>query len=120
MCAHRLLGYVLRTTAMVNGAWYAAYFLALPLLIERAASGPGGTGLGAYGLIIAGYGSTNLAATIRARGRPSRPGRNSRCSPAGCSWAAGIVLLGFAALLPPPRSCRRSPRQPHSARSAAR
>lgn len=35
MGGHRLLGYALRTTAIVNGAWYAAYFLALPLLIER-------------------------------------------------------------------------------------
>lgn len=27
MTAHPLLGYVLRTTALVNGAWYSAYFL---------------------------------------------------------------------------------------------
>lgn len=72
MTAHPLLGYILRTTAVVNGAWYAAYFLAIPLLIEHdGLRGPGGTGLGAYGLIIAAYGSTNLLSTLVLGGRPT-------------------------------------------------
>ena len=101
MSAHRLLGYVLRTTAMVNGAWYAAYFLALPLLIEqRGLEGPGGTGLGAYGLIIAAYGCTNLAATVLLGGRPMPARPQFQMFGGGLIVGAGTVLLGLAALLP--------------------
>lgn len=103
MSAHPLLGFVLRTTAVVNGAWYAAYFLALPLLIEqRGLKGPGGAGLGAYGLVIAAYGCTNLLATLALGGRPmpARPQRQMFCG--GIIVGAGTVLLGLAALLPPP------------------
>ena len=68
---HSLLGYVLRTTAIVNGAWLAAYYLAIPLLIEREGlRGPGGAGLGAFGLVIAAYGCTNLLSTLVLGGRP--------------------------------------------------
>lgn len=101
MSGHRLLGYVLRTTAMVNGAWYAAYFLALPLLIEqRGLRGPGGSGLGAYGLIIAGYGCTNLAATLvlGSRAMPARP--QFQMFGGSLITGAGTALLGLAALLP--------------------
>ena len=103
MSAHPLLGFVLHTTAFVNGAWYAAFFLALPLLIERLGiTGPGGTGLGAYGLVIAAYGSTNLVSTLvfGGRGMPMRPGRQMFAGSllVGC----GIVLMGFCALLPGP------------------
>ena len=73
MTAHPLLGYILRTTALVNGAWYAAFFLAIPLLIERdGLRGPGGTGLGAFGLVIAAYGCTNLLSTLLLGGRPMK------------------------------------------------
>ncbi len=48
-----------------TGLWVAAFYLALPLLIEQAGiTGPGGTGLGAYGLVISAYGCTNLLATL--------------------------------------------------------
>jgi DHA3 family macrolide efflux protein-like MFS transporter len=103
MSAHPLLGFVLRTTALINGAWYAAFFLSVPLLIERAGiTGPGGTGLGAYGLVIAAYGSTNLASTLVFGGRPmpSRPGL--QMFGGSLLVACGITLMGFAALLPPP------------------
>ena len=50
---HPLLSFVLCITGVINGAWSAAYFLGLPLMIARAGiTGPGGTGLGAYGLVI--------------------------------------------------------------------
>ena len=102
MSEHKLLGFVLRTTALVNGAWYAAFFLALPLMIEGlGVRGPGGTGLGAYGLVIAAYGCTNLAATLWLGGRalPARP----QFQMFGGSMLVGLgtALLGMAALLPP-------------------
>lgn len=101
MLGHRLLGYVLRTTAMVNGAWYAAYFLALPLLIDqRGLQGPGGTGLGAYGLIIAAYGCTNLAGTLVLGGRPMPARPQFQMFGGGLVVGAGTMLLGLAALLP--------------------
>ncbi len=103
MSTHPLLGYVLRTTAIVNGTWYAAFFLVLPLMIEqRGLQGPGGTGLGAYGLVIAAYGCTNLAATLVLGSRPM-PARPQRQMFSGTLIVgAGIVLLGLAALLPDP------------------
>ncbi len=103
MSAHPLLGYVLRTTGLVNGAWYAAYFLALPLLIEqRGLQGPGGSGLGAYGLVIAAYGSTNLLATLALGGRPmpARPQLQMFCG--GLITGGGTLLLGLVALLSAP------------------
>jgi MFS family permease len=54
-----LLFYVLLTTGLVSGAWYAAMFLGIPLMLEHR-----GAGVGAYGLVIACYGSTNLLATL--------------------------------------------------------
>ncbi len=101
MGAHPLLGYVLRTTAVVNGAWYLAYFLALPLLIEqRGLRGPGGSGLGAFGLVIASYGCTNLLATLLLGGRtmPARP--QLQMFAGGLIVGAATVLLAGAALLP--------------------
>ena len=103
MSGHRLLGYVLRTTGVVNGAWYAAYFLALPLLIEqRGLHGPGGSGLGAYGLIIAAYGCTNLAATMVLGGRPMPARPQFQMFSGGLVVGVGTMLLGLAALLPAP------------------
>ena len=62
---HRLLGLALCVNGPNNGLWYAGMFLALPLLIERAGiTGPGGSGLAAFGLCISAYGCTNLAATL--------------------------------------------------------
>ncbi len=75
---HRLLWTVLACSFPINGLWVAALYLALPLLIEQAGiTGPGGTGLGAYGLVISAYGSTNLVATlvIGSRALPPHPGR---------------------------------------------
>jgi hypothetical protein len=102
MSAHPLIGYVLRTTALVNGAWYTAMFLALPLLIEQhGLRGPGGTGLGAYGLVIAAYGCTNLLATLTLGGQamPLRP--QFQMFSGTMLVGAGTALMGVAALLPP-------------------
>ncbi len=91
---HRLLWSVLVVTGPIYGLWYAAFYLALPLLIERAGvTGPGGTGLGAFGLVISAYGCTNLLATLVVGSRPvpAHPGRMMFCG-------SVIVGLGTAAL----------------------
>lgn len=101
MRGHPLLGYVLATSGAVNGAWYAVFYLGLPLMIEQqGVRGPGGTGLGAFGLVISAYGLTNLASTLvfGSRGLPGRP----QVQMFGGTMIAGvgIVLLGCASLLP--------------------
>ena len=75
---HRLLWTVLLFSGPINGLWITAFYLALPLEIADAGiAGPGGTGLGAFGLVISAYGCTNLIATlaIGSRPLPTRPGR---------------------------------------------
>ncbi len=102
MIAHPLLGYVLRTTALVNGAWYAAYFLATPLLIERLGiAGPGGTGLGAFGLVIAAYGSTNLLSTLALGSRPMTTRPQRLMFSGGVVTGVGTALIAVVPLLPP-------------------
>jgi hypothetical protein len=103
MSAHPILGFVLRTTWVVNGAWYLAFFLALPLLIERfRVHGPGGSGLGAYGTVISAYGCTNLLSTLVLGGRalPARP--QFMMFGGTLLVGSGMVLMGLAALLPHP------------------
>ena len=52
MVAHPLLGYFLATAGLLNGAWYAALFLGVPLMIAQfGVGGAGESGLGAYGLL---------------------------------------------------------------------
>lgn len=75
---HRLLGYVLAASGPLNGAWYAVFFLVMPLMVARnGLAGPGGTGVAAYGTVISAYGCTNLLANlvIGSRPMPARPGR---------------------------------------------
>ncbi len=75
---HRVLGYVLATTGMLNAAWYAVFFLILPLMVARnGLAGPGGSGVAAYGAVISAYGCTNLLANlpVGSRPMPARPGR---------------------------------------------
>jgi len=106
---HRLLGYVLVMTGPSNGAWYAAFFLILPLMVARnGLLGPGGSGVAAYGAIISAYGCTNLLANlvIGSRPMPARPGRQiflgNLIVGAGICGLAAIEAAGLpqAALLP--------------------
>jgi MFS family permease len=100
---HDLLFFVLCVTGVINGAWQAAYFLGLPLMIARAGiEGPGGTGLAAFGLVISAYGSTNLLGTLVIGNRPM-PRHPARLIFAGnCLGGLGVLLLGAAGLLLPP------------------
>ncbi len=101
MTAHPLLGYVLRTTAIVNGAWYTAFFLAIPLLIEREGlRGPGGSGLGAFGLVIAAYGCTNLLSTLVLGGRPMPLRPQRQMFSGGLVSGTGTALIAATPLLP--------------------
>lgn len=85
---HGLLGYIVMTTGVVLGAWYAAMFLGLPLMLERG----GGGGIGAYGLVIASYGATNLLAVIVVGSRrvPARP---------AAMVFGGLALIGVGTAL---------------------
>ena len=90
---HKLLGFVLLTAGLINGAWYAAFYLALPILIrEMGVTGPGGSGMAAFGLVISAYGFTNLGATLAlgSRAMPTRPQRQ---------MFGGSLLMGIAILL---------------------
>jgi hypothetical protein len=100
---HRLLFFVLCVTGVINGAWSAAYFLGLPLMIAHAGlPGPGGTGLAAYGLVISAYGSTNLLGTLVV-GNLAMPRHPARLIFAGnCLGGLGVLLLGAAGLALPP------------------
>jgi len=82
-----ILFYVLATTGIVFGTWYGAMFLGIPLLLAR-----GGAGVGAFGLVIASYGSTNLLATLVV-GSFRVPAR-----PAGMVFG-GLALIGLGTTL---------------------
>ena len=96
LAAHPVLGTWLFTSAITNGAWFASLFLGLPLALERfGITGPGGTGLGAYGLVISAYGCTNLLATLMIgnRAMPVRPGR--QVFGANLVVGTGLVLVAL-------------------------
>jgi MFS family permease len=100
---HRLLWTVLVCSGPINGFWIAAFSLALPLLIERAGiTGPGGTGLGAYGLVISAYGCTNLLSTLAVGSRPipSHPGRLMFAGTVVTGLGTAALALGAKAGLP--------------------
>ena len=102
MTAHPLLGYILRTTAIVNGAWLTAYYLAVPLLIERdGLQGPGGSGLGAFGVVIAAYGCTNLLSTLVLGGRPMSTRPQRLMFTGGLFTGIGTALIAIVPWLPP-------------------
>ena len=100
---HPLLWFMLMVSGWINGAWFTAFFVALPLIIEaRNVTVPGGGGgLAGYGYIMMGYGGVNLASTLvtGSRGLKALTGRT-------IFWgnfllAAGIVIIGAAAILAP-------------------
>jgi hypothetical protein len=107
MRQHALLGYVLGSTFVINGAWFAAMFLGVPLAIEHlGVRGPGGSGLSAYGLVISAYGCTNLLATLVVGNLtlPPRPGL--RMFSGSIIVGSGIMLLGAMMVLPMPPAGR--------------
>ena len=101
MRSHPLLGYLLQTGGPINGAWYAVFFFALPLAIERQSiHGPGSGGLGAYGLVISAYGCTNLAATLVFGSRPLPHRPQFQMFFGSTIVGCGMMLMGAALLLP--------------------
>ncbi len=101
--SHRLLWTVLLCSGPINGLWVAAFYLALPLLIERAGiTGPGGTGLGAYGLVISAYGCTNLLSTlfVGSRAMPAHPGRMMFTGSVITGLGTAALALGASVGLP--------------------
>jgi DHA3 family macrolide efflux protein-like MFS transporter len=94
----KLLGYLLTVGGIVNGIWYAVFFLAVPLAIGEHLDRPGAAGLAAYGVVFSCYGLSNLAANVVIGSRllPARP--------AGLIFlgnfliGAGIALMGVACL----------------------
>lgn len=90
---HPVLNYTLATYGLLNAAWNTVYFLALPMLImKNDIKGPGNSGIGALGLIIAVYGGANLIATLIFGNRdlPSRP---------QYPIFGGSLVIGFGLLL---------------------
>jgi hypothetical protein len=94
---HRLLGFLFETSGLLNGAWYAAFYLALPLLITQRQVG----GIAAFGLVISAYGLTNLAATlvIGSRRMPAQP--QGQMFGGNLLMGLAILLLALATRLPP-------------------
>ncbi|HKM62391.1 MAG TPA: MFS transporter [Acidisphaera sp.] len=88
-----LLGFLLKSTGVLNGVWYAAMFLGLPLALAAS----GGGGIGDYGLAIASYGVGNLAANliVGSRPLPHRPG--ALIFSGNLVNGMGLVLIGAAA-----------------------
>ncbi|HVY17348.1 MAG TPA: MFS transporter [Rhodopila sp.] len=93
---HRLLGFLLYTSGIVNGAWYAALFLGVPLLLTER----GDQAVRMFGAMIACYGVTNLAANLVVGSRPL-PQRPALLSLWGNAVnGIGIALIGLCALVP--------------------
>ena len=91
---HRMLRYLLQTSGLNNGAWYAVMFLGVPLILAAR-----GGGVAAFGSVIASYGLTNLGANLVVGSRPplARPGRL-------ILWGnivngAGMALIGLCAAM---------------------
>ena len=92
---HPMLGYVVATSGALNGAWYSAYFLLLPLATQAA-----GLPLGAYGLVISAYGCTNLAGNLVVGSRPMPANPARQIFLGNLCLGSGIVGVGIAAALP--------------------
>jgi MFS family permease len=90
VAGHKVLRAEMQVSGALNGAWYAIMFLGVPLAIAHR----GGAGLGAYGLVISAYGSTNLLATLLIGNRrmPANPGRMAFAG----NLVLGVGLMGMA------------------------
>lgn len=101
MNSHKLLGFMFQTGGLTSAAWYTAFYLALPLLIrQHGITGPGGSGVAAFGLVISAYGCTNLAATLvfGSRAMPVRP--QGQMFGGNLLMGGAILLLALATRLP--------------------
>ncbi|WP_203075178.1 MFS transporter [Falsiroseomonas ponticola] len=96
MRRHPLLGYVLAGAGPLNGAWYAVFFLGLPLLLQR-----DGQGIGSYGVLIATYGAANLLSNIvcGSLAMPARP--QFRMFASSMLVGAGMACFAGIGALPP-------------------
>jgi len=92
---HPVLGYVTATSGVLNGAWYAAYFLLLPLATQAA-----GLPLSAYGLVISAYGCTNLIGNLVVGSRPMAANPARQIFSGNLCLGLGILGVGVAAALP--------------------
>jgi MFS family permease len=99
---HSLLSYYLAASGPLNGAWYAVFYLCVPLMIAGAGLGVSGgrTGLGAYGLILSAYGCGNLAATVFLGGRTPSARPQFQMLGGNILFGCGVLLLAAANLLP--------------------
>ncbi len=91
---HPVLGYVVATSGVRNGAWYSAYFLLLPLATQA------GLPLSAYGLVISAYGCTNLAGNLVVGSRPMPANLARQIFSGNLCVGLGILGVGIAAALP--------------------
>jgi MFS family permease len=94
-----LLWLVLRVSGVINGAWYTAYFIGLPLMLVQAGIA---NGVAAFGLVISAYGVTNLISNLIVGSRDvrRRPGR--LIFGGNLFVGCGILVLGLSGLLLPP------------------
>ena len=98
MAAHPLLRYILATCGLLNGGWYAVYYLCLPLTIARYGVGETHAGnLSAYGLVLSAYGCTNLAANVCLAGRPLPVRPQFLIFGGVLLQGSGLILLGLSA-----------------------
>jgi MFS family permease len=95
MTRPRLLRYLLRTSALNNGAWYAAMFLGVPLVLATR-----GGGVAAFGTVVACYGIGNLGGNlvVGSRAPPARPGRLILSGI--LTNGIGMALMGLSAAMP--------------------
>lgn len=97
-----LLGFLLDSNAFIGGAWYVAFFLAVPLIISSQFDASLTTGFGLYGLVIAAFGVSNLIANLIV-GNRSMPEQPARMIFMGVSaTGTGILLMALATLAPMP------------------
>jgi len=89
---HPVLFAATLTGAVLNGAWLAVFYLALPLRLDAGA-------LASYGTVMAAYGCGNLAMmlVVGSRAMPRRTGRVVFAS--DLAFGIGIVLVGLGASL---------------------
>ena len=101
---HRVLGWQLLTVGPNNGTWMVVYYLAVPLMVERhgltLGGGASGGGFGAYGLVLLGYGVTNLLGNLVVGNRdmPVRPAR--QIAVGNFLMGVGMAGIGFTEWLP--------------------